>query len=196
MGTRGVVAGCRGRLSLSARGLAPSWHLACARRGPASLRPGAGAVAAHAAPHPATSSCCFWRSGPRIALRYSWRPTTLRGSVGRPPVGLQGGWEAAGPNFKLWLTWILTCKNGPRPRPLPTPTPLGFGRYPAPTTPGLGRPPPPTPSGFGRSPAPTPPGSGRSPAPAPPGFGHSPSDAPKSWRAACSAHPQNPNPLQ
>ena len=121
MGTRGVVAGCRGRLSFSAWGLAPSWHLACARRGPASLRPGVGAVAAHAAPHPATSSCCFWRSGPRIALRYSWRPTTLRGSVGRPPVGLQGGWEAAGPNFKLWLTWILTCKNGPRPRPLPYP---------------------------------------------------------------------------
>ena len=137
MGTRGVVAGCRGRLSLSARGLAPSWHLACARRGPASLRPGAGAVAAHAAPHPATSSCCFWRSGPRIALRYSWRPTTLRGSVGRPPVGLQGGWEAAGPNFKLWLTWILTGKNGPRPRPLPDPysprlRPLPSPHYPRP----------------------------------------------------------------
>ena len=132
MGTRGVVAGCRGRLSFSAWGLAPSWHLACARRGPASLRPGVGAVAAHAAPHPATSSCCFWRSGPRIAPRYSWRPTTLRGSVGRPPVGLRGGWEAAGPKFLSALTWILTLENGPRLRPPLTPRlrPLPFPRYP------------------------------------------------------------------
>ena len=132
MGTRGVVAGCRGRLSFSAWGLAPSWHLACARRGPASLRPGVGAVAAHAAPHPATSSCCFWRSGPRIAPRYSWRPTTLRGSVGRPPVGLRGGWEAAGPKFLSALTWILTLENGPRLRPPLTLRlrPLPFPRYP------------------------------------------------------------------
>ena len=120
-GTRGVVAGCRGRLSFSALGLAPSWHLAYARRGPASLRPGVGAVAAHAAPHPATSSCCFWRPGPRIALRYSWRPTTLRGSVSRPPVGLRGGWEAAGPNFLSALSWISTLQNGPRLRPPLTP---------------------------------------------------------------------------
>ena len=97
-GYAGVVAGCRGRLSFSALGLAPSWHLACARPGPASLRPGGRAVAAHAAPYPATSSGCFWRHVSRIAPRYSWRPTTLRRSVGRPPVGLHGGWEAAGPN--------------------------------------------------------------------------------------------------
>ena len=118
---RGAVAGCRGRLILSTLGPAPSWHPACARRGPASLRPGVGAVAAHAAPHPATLSCCFWRSGPRIALRYSWRPTTLRGSVGRPPVGLRGGWEAAGSNFLSALPWILILQNGPRLRPPLTP---------------------------------------------------------------------------
>ena len=82
---------------------------------------GAGLVAAHAAPYPAASSGCFWRPGSRIALRYSCRPSTLRGSGGRPPVGLRGGWEAAGSNLKTTNGWLK-----------PQPTDHGFGRFSAP----------------------------------------------------------------
>ena len=93
---RGAAAGCRGRLIRSARGSGPSLRLGPGVWGP--CRTSVGAVAAHAAPYPAAASGCFWRSGPRIALRYPWRPSTLRGSGGRPPVGLRGGWGAVGPN--------------------------------------------------------------------------------------------------
>ena len=54
-------------------------------------RPGSSAVAAHATPYPAASSRCFWRSGPRIVPRYSWRTTTLRGSVAVPQLGSEVG---------------------------------------------------------------------------------------------------------
>ena len=64
-------------------------------RGPCSrvsglMRPGSAVVAAHATPYPAASSRCFWRSGPRVVPRYSWR-TTLRGSVAVPQLSSEVG---------------------------------------------------------------------------------------------------------
>ena len=100
----GYAGGCRraqGPPEFSAWGFAPSWHLVCARCGPSSLPPGVGTVAAHAAPYPATSSCCFWRSGPRIASRYSWRTTTLRGSVAVPQLDSMVGGKPRGRIF-IW----------------------------------------------------------------------------------------------
>ena len=101
MGTRGGCRRVQGPPEFSAWGFAPSWHLVCARCGPSSLPPGVGTVAAHAAPYPATSSCCFWRSGPRIASRYSWRTTTLRGSVAVPQLDSMVGGKPRGRIF-IW----------------------------------------------------------------------------------------------
>ena len=73
-------AGLSATVSMSARGI---------RSGP--VPHGSAAAAAHAAPYPAASSCCFWRPGPRIVLQYSWRTTTLRGSVAVPQLGSEVG---------------------------------------------------------------------------------------------------------
>ena len=174
MGTRGVVAGCRGRLSFSALGLAPSWHLVCARSGPSSLRPGVGAVAAHAAPYPATSSCCFWRSGPRIASRYSWRTTTLRGSVAVPLLDSEVGGKPRGRIF-IWPN--MDYDDGNRTSASAVPLPPASAAPPASANPQPPHPPQPLlpsapaasqpllPLAASAAPQPLPPSSARSPAP-------------------------------
>ena len=66
------------------------------------VRPGSAAVAAHAASYPAASSRCFWRPGLRIVPRYSWRTTTLRGSVAVPQLGSEVGGRPRDRIFRLF----------------------------------------------------------------------------------------------
>ena len=150
MGTRGVVAGYRGRLSSQRGDLRRPGTWFARGVGPSSLRPGVGTVAAHAAPYPATSSCCFWRSGPRIASRYSWRTTTLRGSVAVPQLDSMVGGKPRGRIF-IWPN--MDSDHGNRTSasavPLP-PTPPASAAPPASAgtpTPGFGQPPTPQPTG-------------------------------------------------